>query len=73
MQWPQGREGFSCVLPGLGLAFLWLHHQEAAPLPAQMKPKNCSNLALHTFFSFLFSFLFFFFLISFSGKVKNMG
>lgn len=71
MQWPQGREGFSCVLPGLGLAFLWLHHQEAAPLPAQMKPKNCNNLALHTFF---FSFLsFFFFKFLSLGKSRTWG
>lgn len=57
--WSGRRGEVSCVL--LGLAFLWLHHQEAAPLPAQMKPKNHSNLALHTFFPLL-SFFFNFFL-----------
>lgn len=56
--------GEKFLLSPQGLAFLWFHYQEAAPLPAQVKPKNFSNLALHTFF---------FFLICFSGKVKNMG
>lgn len=46
----------SLLLRPAGPGLLWLH-QEAAPLPAQMKPKNFSNLALHTFFFFFNLFL----------------
>lgn len=40
----------SLLLRPAGPGLLWLH--QAAPLPAQMKPKNFGNLALHTFFFF---------------------
>lgn len=49
--------GEKFLLSPQGLAFLWFHYQEAAPLPAQVKPKNFSNLALHTFFFFFNLFL----------------